>query len=105
MNARLKTGEVLGPLGYPLTAACLPAPTTQRWTVFRKAEVVAALNGGLLSTDEACGRYQLTLEELSAWRRAVAKGGVSALRTTKSQSSMRSQHMTGSGAQDATWFG
>ena len=31
----------------------------------RKAEVVAAVSGGLLSVDEACERYSLTLEEFA----------------------------------------
>ena len=47
---------VIGPDGSPLTVADLPAPGT-RWVVRRKAEVVAAVRGGLLSLEEACSRY------------------------------------------------
>ena len=53
---------VIGPLGEPLTIMMLPPPETRRWVVRRKAEVVAAVNGGLLTIDEVCERYRLTLE-------------------------------------------
>ena len=55
--------HVIGPDGSPLTIADLPAPGTTRWVIRRKAEVVAAVRGGLLSLEEACQRYMLTVEE------------------------------------------
>jgi hypothetical protein len=33
-----------------------------------------AVHGGLLSLDEACTRYDLTVEEFRYWERAVKKG-------------------------------
>jgi hypothetical protein len=51
----------------------------------RKAEVVAALSGGLLSFDEACSRYTLTMEELLGWQRAVDRSGIPGLRVTRLQ--------------------
>jgi hypothetical protein len=54
---------VIGPDGSPLTIADLPPPNTRRWVIRRKAEVVAAVRGGLLSLEEACNRYTLTVEE------------------------------------------
>ena len=50
------------------TLDSLPPVDTTRWVVRRKAEVVAAVNGGLLSVDEACARYSLTLEEFAGWQ-------------------------------------
>ena len=41
----------------------LPATDTPRWSPRRKAEVVAAVRGGLLTLDEARIRYTLTEEE------------------------------------------
>jgi hypothetical protein len=58
--------NVIGPDGCPLTIADLPAPRTQRWVIRRKAEVVAAVRGGLISLEEACRRYALTVEEFRA---------------------------------------
>jgi hypothetical protein len=62
---------VLGLDGSPLTIADLPAPGTKRWVKKRKAEVVAAVHGGLLSLEEACGRYQLTIDEFRSWQSLI----------------------------------
>ena len=58
---RPRVKYVIGPDGSPLTIADLPAPGTKRWVIRRKAEVVAAVRGGLLSLEEACNRYTLTV--------------------------------------------
>jgi hypothetical protein len=76
---------VLGPDGSPLTLADLPAPGTKRWVIRRKAEVVAAVRGGLLSLEEACSRYMLTVEEFLAWQRSIDRHGLAGLRTTRIQ--------------------
>jgi hypothetical protein len=62
---------VIGPNGDVLTKADLPPPNTKRWVIRRKAEVVVAVHGGLLTLDDACRRYGLTHEEFAAWQRAV----------------------------------
>jgi hypothetical protein len=80
-----RPAQVIGPLGEPLTLDSLPPPSTTRWVVRRKAEVVAAVNGGLLSVDEACARYGLTLEEFASWQRAVDRSGMPGLRVTRIQ--------------------
>lgn len=76
---------IVGPLGEPLSKADLPPPNTSRWVVRRKAQVVAAVNGGLLSVREACERYDLTLEELASWQRAIDREGMPGLRATRVQ--------------------
>ena len=53
-NQKIRPAQVIGPLGEPLTIESLPPASTTRWVVRRKAEVVSAVNGGLLSVDEAC---------------------------------------------------
>lgn len=77
--------SVIGPLGEELSKADLPPPQTSRWVVRRKAQVVAAVNGGLLSVREACDRYGLTLEELASWQRAIDREGMPGLRATRVQ--------------------
>ena len=62
-----KDPYVIGPDGTPLTLKDLPPPTTKRWVIRRKAEVVAAVRGGLLTLEEACERYTLTVEEFLSW--------------------------------------
>jgi hypothetical protein len=49
----------------------------------RKAEVVAAVRGGLLSLDEACIRYKLTVHEFLAWQLSIERHGLVGLRTTR----------------------
>ena len=77
--------SVIGPLGEELHKADLPPPDTSRWVVRRKAQVVAAVNGGLLTIREACERYDLTLEELASWQRAIDREGMPGLRATRMQ--------------------
>ena len=76
---------MIGPDGSPLTLADLPNPDTKRWVIRRKAEVVAAVRGGLLSLDEACSRYKLTVEEFIGWQRAIDQHGLAGLRATRVQ--------------------
>ncbi|MEI9933119.1 MAG: DUF1153 domain-containing protein [Rhizomicrobium sp.] len=84
-HRKQRASYVIGPDGNPLTLANLPSPSTKRWVAHRKAIVVAAVRGGLLSLDEACKRYSLTLEELLAWQRAIDRHGLAGLRATRTQ--------------------
>ena len=76
---------VIGPDGTPLTIADLPPANTRRWVIRRKAEVVAAVRGGLITLEEACQRYQLSVEEFLAWQRAIERHGLAGLRATRVQ--------------------
>ena len=81
----MRPATAIGPLGEPLTIAALPDPRTTRWVTRRKAEVVAAVNGGLLSFEEVSTRYNLTLEEFLSWQRALDRAGMAGLRATQVQ--------------------
>ena len=71
---------------YPPTSAVeLPSPNTKRWVVRRKAVVVAAVRSGALSLQEACRRYNLSVEEFLAWQRSIDRYGVPGLRVTRLQ--------------------
>ena len=83
MRARVR--YVIGPDGSPLTVADLPPRDTKRWVIRRKAEVVAAVRGGLLSIEEACDRYKLTVDEFLSWQRSIDKHGLPGLRATRIQ--------------------
>lgn len=76
---------VIGPTGEPLTLADLPPPKTDRWVIRRKAEVVHAVRGGLLSLEDACSRYRLTHEEFLGWQSSIDRYGMAGLRTTRIQ--------------------
>jgi hypothetical protein len=81
----LRPKYVVGPDGSPLTVADLPAPGPNRWVIRRKAEVIAAVRGGLLSLDEACSRYMLTVDEFLSWQHSIDQHGLPGLRTTRTQ--------------------
>ncbi|WP_088344928.1 MULTISPECIES: DUF1153 domain-containing protein [Rhodomicrobium] len=82
---RLRVKYVMGPDGSPLTIADLPPVTTKRWVIRRKAEVVAAVRGGLLSLSDACNRYRLTVDEFLSWQRSIDRHGLPGLRATRVQ--------------------
>lgn len=63
----------------------LPPPTTRRWVIRRKAEVVAGVRTGLITIEEACKRYSLSVEEFLSWQRAIDRHGLRGLRTTRIQ--------------------
>lgn len=85
MHQHSRVSYVIGPDGSPLTIADLPPPDTKRWVIRRKAEVVAAVRGGLLSLEEACQRYTLTVEEFLSWQRSIERHGLPGLRATRIQ--------------------
>jgi hypothetical protein len=51
----------------------------------RKAAVVAAVRSGLLSLEEACSRYMLTVEEFLSWQHSIDQHGLAGLRATQIQ--------------------
>jgi hypothetical protein len=65
--------------------ADLPPKDTRRWVIRRMAEVVAAVRGGLLSLEEACERYKLTVDEFLSWQRSIDRYGLPGLRATRVQ--------------------
>ncbi len=81
-NPKLK---VIGPTGRPLRLEDLPPANTKRWVIRRKAEVVAAVRGGLLSLEDACRKYTLSVEEFLSWQRAIDQNGLPGLRITRVQ--------------------
>jgi hypothetical protein len=84
-NPRSSGSYVRGPDGSVLTMDNLPSSDTARWVPRRKAEIVAAVRGGLLSLDEACERYSLTSEEYLTWQDGLGIFGLEGLRTTNRQ--------------------
>lgn len=76
---------VIGPDGRKITLADLPEPGIRRWVTRRKAEVVAAVRGELLTREDACRRYEISEEEFQGWERLFDRHGVKGLRTTRLQ--------------------
>ena len=74
--------SVAGPAG-PLTINDLPSPAAAFLVPRHKAELLAAIDGGLIGLAYACARYRLSGEELGSWRRALDRAGIPGLRVTK----------------------
>lgn len=72
-------------VGPILSVDSLPPTNTKRWVIRRKAIVVAAVRAGVISLEEACRRYTLSLEEFLAWQRLVDSHGLPGLRVTRLQ--------------------
>ncbi|MEM9738830.1 MAG: DUF1153 domain-containing protein [Pseudomonadota bacterium] len=77
--------SVRGPNGRALTLEDLPPASISRWVTRRKAEVVAAVQGGLLTVDDALERYGLSEEEFAGWLRLYSAHGAKGLRATRLQ--------------------
>lgn len=60
-------------------------PGISRWVTRRKAEVVAAVRGGLLTLKDACQKYNLSEEEFGCWERLYDRHGSKGLRVTRVQ--------------------
>lgn len=84
-NSQEPVEFVIGPDGQKLTKSDLPSPETRRWVIRRKAEVVAAVRGGLITREEACEMYGVSEEEFEGWVRAIDRFGIQGLRTTRLQ--------------------
>ena len=71
--------------GTVMTRADLPDQGTRRWVASRKAAVVRAIAGGLISEEDACAMYDLSSEELESWHAVVESYGEAALKATTIQ--------------------
>jgi len=77
--------EWLDTVGPIASLDSLPPPDTKRWVIRRKAEVVAAVRAGVISLEEACRRYTLSIEEFLSGQRVVESHGLPGLRVTRLQ--------------------
>lgn len=85
--------QVTAPWGEQLTLADLPVPGTARWSPRRKAIVVAAVKGGLITLEEACARYRMILDEFLSWEHTVMHYGVGGLRVSELQHHRREEEV------------
>ena len=69
----------------------LPPPGSKRWWPHRKAAVVAAVRGGVLSLDDACERYALSIEEYLTWQHGIDLYGLAGLRINGTQRRRRAK--------------
>ena len=61
----------------------LPPAETQRWVARRKAQVVRAVEAGLIPLEEALRLYRLTIEGFASWQRALLRYGTTGLKASR----------------------
>jgi len=84
-----RVDQILNLEGGVLTAADLPPKNLKRWIARRKAQVIAAVETGLLSEADACARYNISREEFAGWLEAFDREGVPGLRARAAARSAR----------------
>ena len=80
-------GKTILDVGLPRNKTAvdeLPLPATGRWTVRRKAAVVEAVLSGVISVEEVCRRYDLSVEEFLV-HNTMKMHGICSLHTTMLQ--------------------
>jgi hypothetical protein len=83
---RLKPAYVTAPDGSRLTEEKLPPRGRGlRWVPNRKAAVICAVRGGLLSLDDVRSRWNVTVEEYRNWEKQFDSHGRDGLRVTRIQ--------------------
>ena len=60
-----------------------PAGSTIRWSAWKKAAVVVAVQSGTLARSEAYERYLLSETELSRWEEAFGQDGIAGLQAKR----------------------
>lgn len=91
------------PAGTPIAEAAigiaaaqeLPESNDVRWVRRRKAQVVAAVRGGILTLSDALARYSLSLEEFIEWEREVGRELQERRRTGRLRELTKSRHGAG----------
>ncbi len=66
-----------------ITLDDLPPVGTTRWVTRRKAALVTAVRSGLITLEDACERYTLSVEEFIAWQELIDRHGTRGLRATR----------------------
>jgi Protein of unknown function (DUF1153) len=67
-----------------LGSSALPS-ATDRWDISRKAALIEAVHSHAITIEDACRRYQLSIEEFARWLAAFEKHGVPGMRATRFQ--------------------
>lgn len=84
-NLSTQAVVTVGPHGSTLTAANLPPPNTRRWVPSRKATVIHAVRGNVISKQKAMEMYNISAKEFAEWEVWYDKYGMAGLRVTHIQ--------------------
>jgi len=77
--------HIIDSYGEQITKDMLPPATQLRWVSRRKAQVVCAIRGGLISRQEARDLYGISDDELFSWEKLLDEHGPAGLNATSIQ--------------------
>ena len=60
-----------------------PSPDTRGWAIRRKAIGTYAVEKKIISLEDACQRYGISLEEFESWRRLIEQHVIGGLQVTR----------------------
>ncbi len=84
-NPKARPSYIISPDGHCLTEDELPPAGSKHWNGYQKAQVVAAVEGGLISQYEARCRYALSMEEYLTWKVILQQFGIDGLQASRAQ--------------------
>ena len=67
----------------------LPPANARCWGIRRKTDVVVAVRSGAISLEDACERYNLSMEEFLTWQRLIDSHRKAGIRVTRLQNAYR----------------
>ncbi len=83
--------HIIDSYGEQITRDMLPPATQLRWVSRRKAQVVCAIRGGLISRQEARDLYGISDDELLSWEKLLDELGPAGLRASSKQRYLRTR--------------
>ena len=89
MDGDTAARTLIDPYGEQFSRDMLPPPEITRWVPRRKARIVCAIQGGMISRQEACELYGISDDELVSWEQLLEQHGPRALRSTQIQNYRR----------------
>ena len=71
--------------GHQVTTTSKAPPLIKRWPPAMKAKVLEEVAEGVLTLEEACKRYALSIEEYLTWQQGIELFGLAGLQVNKQQ--------------------
>ena len=83
MSKQVKRKVAVSTMSRQCAEMSLPPSDNVRWVASRKTMVLAAIDAGSLSIEEACLMYRLSIEEIASWLRLTELHGSDGLKISR----------------------
>lgn len=71
MSKTQKVAYIIGPDGSYIDRDSLPTQAYKRWSLNNKANIVFAIEAGLITPKHACHKYEVTRSQLKDWYQRI----------------------------------